>query len=68
MLIEEATSGAAMMTTSASHLATPTAVRALGACGLNPMPFADLVGVLRHDDILTAIFATGSRATLVGID
>ena len=31
-------------------------------------PFANLLGVLRHDDILTANFANGSRATLVGID
>ena len=50
------------------HLAVPTALQQPGALGLDPMPFADLVRVLRRDDLIVAVFANGSRATLVGID
>ncbi len=50
------------------NLASPTASQAPGAPGLHPLPFVDLVRALRHDDIVVAVFANGSRATLVGID
>jgi hypothetical protein len=50
------------------HLAVPTALQQPAALGLDPVPFADLVRVLRHDDLVVAVFANGSRATLVGID
>jgi SIR2-like domain len=50
------------------HLPATTALQAPGAPGLDPVAFVDFVLALRQDDVVTAVFANGSRATLVGID